>query len=84
MDLLLTAPSPDPAGLLASRLALACDSGEVLLVFGDGDGDALLLEGVAGALGGLVATCAIIASLNRHFTSSACRQNVRCVRKGNL
>lgn len=82
MDLLLTAPSPDPAGMLASRLALACDSGEVLLVFGDGD--ALLLEGVAGALGGLVATCAIIASLNRHFTSSACRKNVRCVRKGNL
>lgn len=82
MDLLLTAPSPEPAGLLASKLALACDSGEVLLVLDEGD--ALLLEGVAGAgvLGGLVAIWTIMASLNRHFTSSACHKRVRYVRKG--
>ena len=62
MDRLLTAPSPEPAGLLASKLALACDSGEVLLVLLVllvlGEGDALLFEGVVGAgvLGGLVLT----------------------------
>lgn len=84
MDRLLTAPSPEPAGLLASKLALACDSGEVLLVLLVlGEGDALLFEGVVGAgvLGGLVLTWAIIASLNRHFTSSACHERERCVRK---
>ena len=87
MDRLLTAPSPEPAGLLASKLALACDSGEVLLVLLVllvlGEGDALLFEGVVGAgvLGGLVLTWAIIASLSRHFTSSACHERERCVRK---
>ena len=87
MDRLLTAPSPEPAGLLASKLALACDSGEVLLVLLVllvlGEGDALLFEGVVGAgvLGGLVLTWAIIASLSRHFTSSACRERERWVRK---
>lgn len=87
MDRLLTAPSPEPAGLLASKLALACDSGEVLLVLLVllvlGEGDALLFEGVVGAgvLGGLVLTWAIIASLSRHFTSSACHERERWVRK---
>ena len=70
IDLLLTAPSPEPAGLLASRLAFACDSGELELLFAE-DGDAALLEGVAGALGGLLAVWASMASLKRHFTSSA-------------
>lgn len=42
-------------------------------MFGEA-GDALLLEGVAGALGGLFAVWAIMASLNRHFTSSACER----------
>ena len=65
MDLLLTAPSPEPAGLLASRLALAGESGELLLLFGVAGGDVTL--GVAGA------TYAIMASLSRHFTSSACQ-----------
>lgn len=70
IDLLLTAPSPEPAGLLASRLAFACDSGELELLFAE-EGDAALLEGVAGALGGLFAVWASMASLKRHFTSSA-------------
>lgn len=70
IDLLLTAPSPEPAGLLASRLAFACDSGELELLFAE-EGDAALLEGVAGVLGGLLAVWASIASLKRHFTSSA-------------
>ena len=61
IDLLLTAPSPEPAGLLASRLALAGESGELLLLFGVAVGDFTL--GVAGA------TYAI----SRHFTSSACQ-----------
>ena len=65
IDLLLTAPSPEPAGLLASRLALAGESGELLLLFGVAGGDVTL--GVAGA------TYAIMASLSRHFTSSACQ-----------
>ena len=65
IDLLLTAPSPEPAGLLASRLALAGESGELLLLFGVAGGDFTL--GVAGA------TYAIMASLSRHFTPSACQ-----------
>ena len=65
IDLLLTAPSPEPAGLLASRLALAGESGELLLLFGVAGGDVTL--GAAGA------TYAIMASLSRHFTSSACQ-----------
>ena len=65
IDLLLTAPSPEPAGLLASRLALAGESGELLLLFGVAGGDVTL--GVAGA------TYATMASLSRHFTSSACQ-----------
>ena len=67
IDLLLTAPSPEPAGLLASRLALAGESGELLLLFGVAGGDVTL--GVAGA------TYAIMASLSKHFTSSACQSN---------
>lgn len=55
---------------MASRLAFACDSGELELLFVE-EGDAQLLEGVAGALGGLFAVWASMASLNRHFTSSA-------------
>ena len=65
IDLLLTAPSPEPAGLLASRLALAGESGELLLLFKVAAGDVTL--GVAGA------TYAIMASLSRHFISSACQ-----------
>ena len=65
IDLLLTAPSPEPAGLLASRLALAGESGELLLLFGVAGGDVTL--GVAGAM------YAIMASLSKHFTSSACQ-----------
>ena len=59
IDLLLTAPSPEPAGLLASRLALAGESGELLLLFGVAGGDVTL--GVVGA------TYAIMASLSSHL-----------------
>ena len=67
MDLLFTAPSAEPAGLLASRLALAGDSGECppALVEGLGEGD--IAEGLEAFWVNVS-----MASPNRHFTSSAC------------
>ena len=69
IDLLLTAPSPEPAGLLASGLALAGESGELLLLFGGTDGGVTLgvTLGVAGT------TYAIMASLSKRFTSLTCQ-----------
>lgn len=66
------APSPEPAGLLASRLLLAVDSGVTPVVAAAAEtGDGVFMGEAVEGPATLAGLCASRASSNRHLTSSA-------------